>query len=255
MAWVNKNKLDWAREYNSLSQFCRFQFLFVKLSFFSKLMSQIDLATFWFCMIRQVLFFAHGFQETCRGWTSALQTILFFTSAVDWSLLTTFKKSHVFCLFLFLKPTRRSLTHFLSLSTHAQHCDNSEPQTDLDRRSWFFDGTFIRNSQKKTWLKFWMFLARKSNFFYLQSRFCLGSEHVSFVFVLFFVTAWAADGIVVGVCCFQLISAEIKLCLWARRVKNQKQIAKILLDFQRVFWHLKKKFLWGFLLGFFRFPI
>ncbi len=164
MAWVNK-KLDWTRENNSLSQFCRFQFLFVKLSFFSKLMSQIDLATFWFSMIRQVLFFAHGFQETCRGWTSALQTILFFTSAVDWSLLTTFKKSHVFCLFLFLKPARRSLTHFLSLSTHAQLCDNSEPQTDLDRRSWFFDGTFIRNSQKKILIEILNVFGAKIEFF------------------------------------------------------------------------------------------
>ncbi len=125
-------------------------------------------------------------------------------------------KSHVFCLFLFLKLARRSLTHFSPLSAHAQHCDNSEPQTDLDRRSWFFDGTFIRNSQKKLDRNFECFLARKSNnFFHFQSRFIWAPSTCHFVFVCF---CFYCDGVnlmesFVDICCFQLISAEIKLCL------------------------------------------
>jgi hypothetical protein len=119
-------------------------FLFLSFKF---ALSQIDLAKFSdeesrqamtrFSMILQdqeSVNFAQEFQETCRGWTFWFSLQLW----TDLSLAKTqlkLKKSYVFCLFLFLKPARRSLTHFSPLSAHAQHCDNSEPQTDLDRRS------------------------------------------------------------------------------------------------------------------------
>jgi hypothetical protein len=113
--------------------------------------------------------------------------------------------SQVFCFFLFLKPARRSLTHFSPLSAHAQHCVISEPQTDLDRRSWFFDGTFIQNSQKKSMEILNVFGAKIKFFFISSLGFVWVPSTCHFVLFVFFVTAWTADGMV---CCYLLFSID-----------------------------------------------
>ncbi len=76
-----------------------------------------------------------------------------------------------------------------------------------------------------------MFWRENQIFFHLKSRFCLGSEHMSFVFVFCFVTAWTADGIVVDICCFQLISAEIKIVSVSKKSQEQNNYKKYYLIF------------------------
>jgi hypothetical protein len=50
----------------------------------------------------------------------------------------------------------------------------------------------------------------------------------------------------VAICCFQLISAEIKIVSVSEKSQEPETIAKVLLDFQRVFRYLKKKYFGDF---------
>jgi hypothetical protein len=116
-----------------------------------------------------VLFVAHEFQETCCGWTSAFQIIFVFHFSCGLiSFGKTQLKNHIFLFVSFSQAGSQITDLFSPLSAHAQHCDNSEPQTDPDRRSWFFDGTFIRNSQKKSMEILHVFGA-KIKFFFISS--------------------------------------------------------------------------------------
>jgi hypothetical protein len=108
---------------------CQFQFLFVKLfsfSFSQLALSQLDFPTF---SDRQ-------HEESRQHAMSRFLMILQDQESVNFAQSKTIK-SHVFCLFPFLKPACRSLTHFSPYSAHRALV------------GWFFDETFIRNSQRK----------------------------------------------------------------------------------------------------------
>jgi hypothetical protein len=85
-------------------------------------------------------------------------------------------------------------------------------------------------------------LARKLNFF--SSSLGLSGFRARVICYCFVFCEELRESFV-GICCFQLISAEIKIVSVSEK-SQEETIEKVLLDFQRVFRHLKKKYFGDF---------